>query len=255
MSGQVIGISTAIVAEGRGIGFAIPINMAKELLPQLKKGKIVRGWLGVVIQNMTPDMAQYFGMEEAKGVVVAQVIKGGPADAAGMRQGDIILTLNAQEVETSAAFSRSVAELRPGEEIKLGIIREGKERTLPVTIGKMPEEQAKEEPEAAPTEHGEGRLGFTVQNLTPQIARAIGLSPNETAVVVSEVVPGSPADDAGLEAGDVIREVNRQPVSSLEQFRNAVQKRKGQGMLFLVQRKDVSFYATLVPDQQSGGQQ
>lgn len=247
MHGQVIGINTAIVAGGQGIGFAIPINMAKELLPQLKKGKIIRGWLGVVIQNMTPQLAKFFGLKEPKGIVIAQVLTGGPADKAGVKQGDIILTMDGKDVASTSAFSRAVAEIPPGKQVELGILRQGAEKTIPVTIGTMPETGMKPATET-PTRPEEEQLGFTVQDVTPQIARALGLSPNETGVVVTQVQGGSAADDAGLEAGDLIKGANRQAITNIKDFRRVIsQRKKGEGLLLLVQRGDYSLYVVIQP--------
>jgi serine protease Do len=248
MSGKVVGINTAIVATGQGIGFAIPINIARELLPQLKKGKIVRGWLGIVIQDVTPELARSFGLKQAKGVVVSDIMKDAPAEKAGLKRGDVIVRLNDQDVEDAHMLSRRVAELTPGETAKLAIIRNGKEKAVTVTIGTMPSEAEQAE---QPTPQEEKDWGFSTQALTPGLAQALGLDPAEQGVVVSNVKPGSPADNAGLQAGDLIKEVNRREVKNMQDYNKALTKReKDAPLLLLVKRGEFSLYVSVQPTQE-----
>ncbi|GAB4338902.1 MAG: DegQ family serine endoprotease [Candidatus Abyssubacteria bacterium] len=243
MDGKVVGINTAIVARGQGIGFAIPINMATQLLPQLKKGKIVRGWLGIIIQNVTPELARSFGLKEAKGVLISDIMEDAPAQKAGLMRGDIIIRLNEKDVEDANWLSRHVAELSPGDAATLDIVRNGQEKTVKVTIGTMPSD-GEEAEEPVPQE--EENWGFSTQPLTPGLAQALGLEPGEQGIVVSNVRPGSPADDAGLQAGDLIKEVNRQEVRNMQDYRNALEKRKKDApLLLLVKRDEFSFYVSI----------
>ncbi len=243
MNGKVVGISTAVVSQGQGIGFAIPINMAKILLPQLKAGKVVRGWLGLVIQDVTPQLAAAFGLEKAEGIIIAEVLQGGPADKAGLLRGDVILMMDNEAVKSSHAFSSRVAETPPNKKAEIQILRNGERKNIMVTIGTMPsEEKAKRAaPAAAEQPHG-----FSVQNLTPQIAQALGLGPDDHGVVVTQVQPGSPAQSAGLQPGDVIEEVDRQPIESMDQYQKVLTARKKEKeMLLLIKRKGHTLYMTL----------
>jgi serine protease Do len=193
--GEVVGINTAIIATGQGIGFAIPINMVKELLPQLKeKGRVTRGWLGVMIQGVTSQLAESFGLKEEKGALVSQVIKDGPAEKAGLKQGDIILEFDGKEIKNFGDLSRIVASTPVGKTVTMKVFRNGQIISLQATVAEMeePTEVAK-----APTRKP---LGITVQNITPEIVRDLGLE-TTTGVVVTGVDPGSPGANAGMRRG------------------------------------------------------
>ena len=184
--GEVVGINTAIVAAGQGIGFAIPVNMAKEVIPQLKeKGRVIRGWLGVTVQRITSQLAKSFGLKEERGALVSQVFKGSPAEKAGIKSGDVILEFDGKKVKDFGELSRIVASTPVGKTIPIKIFREGKTLTLQATVAEL-EERA--EGTDAPVQE---TLGITVQNLTPEIARALGLE-ETTGVVVARVEKGSP---------------------------------------------------------------
>ena len=246
MQGQVIGINTAIIAQGQGIGFAIPINIAENLLPQLKTGKIVRGWLGIMIQNITPELAKSFGLKSSKGVIVADVVKGSPADKASLKRGDVILRFDGKEVENAHMLSQMAAATAPDTNVKIDILRNGEEKTISLTVGTMPEGT----PQGMPSEQQkeESVWGITVQELTPQLQQQLNLEPGTTGVVISDVQAGSPADLAGLHPGDLITEVNRQPVENLADYRQALKKVKdGENLLLLVQRGGGAFYVVLTP--------
>jgi serine protease Do len=240
MKGEVVGINTAIIASGQGIGFAIPINMAKEVAPQLQeKGHVTRGWLGVGIQEVTPALAKSFGLKEKKGALVSQVFKGSPAEKAGIEQGDIILGFDGKEIADSKDLPRIVASTPVGKSVTLQLMRNGKQVDREVKVGEMEE---KTEVAKAPSHKS---LGITVQNITPDIAKGLGLK-NETGVVVARVEPGSPAADAGIQTGDVVREVNRKPVKDVEDFSQKIEKAKDQDhVLLLVQRGQNSLFAAL----------
>jgi len=243
LKGEVVGINTAIVAEGQGIGFAIPVNMAKEIASQLQdKGHVTRGWLGVNIQEVTPELAKSFGLKESKGALVSQVVPNSPAEKAGIEQGDIILEFDGKEVSDSKELPRIVASTPVGQSVMVKISRNGKMTDRQVKLGEMEE---KAEVAKAPSTHK--RLGIMVQNLTPEIAQGLGLK-KEMGVVVTQVEPGSPASDAGIQTGDVIREVDRKPVKDVEDFVQKVEKAKDQDtVLLFVQRGQNNLFAAVTP--------
>ena len=233
LQGEVVGINTAIIASGQGIGFAIPINMAKEIAPQLqKRGHVTRGLLGVAIQDVTPELAKSLGLKESKGALVSQVVPGGPADKAGIEQGDVIVNFDGRTVDDSKDLPRIVASTPVGKTVTVKLLRDGKEVERQAKVGEMEEENTSET--AKSPIHPS--LGVTVQNLTPQIARELGLK-KSAGVVVTGVEPGSPAAEAMIQAGDVIQAVNRKPVKNVDDFVKIVEKAKGGGsLLLLVQR-------------------
>jgi len=241
--GEVVGINTAIVAAGQGIGFAIPINMAKEILPQLKeKGRVTRGWLGVTVQRITSQLAKSFGLKEESGALVSQVVKGSPAERSGIKSGDVILEFNGKKIKEFGELSRVVASTPVGTVVPLKVFREGKTITLEATIAQLEERAEMGEAPVRKT------LGFTVQNLTPEIARALGLGSDTTGVVVAQVEKGSPADAAGITRGDIIQEVDHQPIEDADDFYRAIEKGKGQeSILLLIRRGDTSLYIALAP--------
>ena len=235
--GEVVGVNTAIYSRGGGnvgIGFAIPINLVKELLPQLQSdGRVTRGWLGVAFQKMTPLLAESLSVGESRGALVAEVLPDTPAAKAGFKSGDVIVEFDGTPIKESGDLPMIVARTPVGKEVGVKVVRDGKERTLTVSIGKLQEEVA-----AAP-EQGTG-LGLTVRELTPDAAKKLSVKKAE-GVVVTEIKPGSPADTAGLRKGDVILEVNRHPVKSLSAYDRVVKDiKKGQNALFLVQRGEMT---------------
>ena len=241
--GEVVGINTAIIATGQGIGFAIPINMAKQLIPQLKeKGRVIRGWLGVGIQRVTPQLAKSFGLEEAKGALVSQVFKGDPADRAGIKQGDIIVEFAGKEIKEFGDLSRFAAATPPGTTVEIKVFREGKILTLDVTVAEM------EEKVEVATEPTKKPLGITVQNITPEIAQGLGLE-DVSGVVVTQVTPRSPAAEAGIRRGDVIQEVNRKPVADVEAFSQEIEEaKKEETILLLIRRGENNLFVTISPE-------
>ncbi len=232
MQGEVVGINTAIIASGQGIGFAIPINMAKEIAPQLqKRGHVTRGMLGVTIQDVTPELAKSLGLGATEGALVSQVLPGEPAEKAGIKQGDVIVNFDGRKVENSKDLPRIVAATPIGKEVAVTVLRDGKQIKLRAKIGELQEEKS-----AGMESPGQPALGVSVQNLTPQIARELGLK-QTAGVVVTAVEPGSPAEDAGIQTGDVIRSVNRKSVKNVDEFVRALEKaKKGASILLLVQR-------------------
>jgi serine protease Do len=244
--GQVIGINTAIFSQSGGnvgIGFAIPVNMAKEIVPQLKeKGHVTRGWLGVGIQKITPELAKSFGLKDEKGALVSQVVKGGPADKAGIETGDVIVEFDGKMVADSNDLPRMVAPLPVGKTVSVKVLRSGNVVDREVKIGQL-EEQKEEVASAAIRKP----LGMTVQNITPEIAKGLGLK-SDSGVVVASVVPGSPAAQADIRSGDVIQQVNKKPVKDVEDFKQNIETAKDQEtILLLIQRGENTFFAALTP--------
>jgi serine protease Do len=241
--GEVVGINTAIVASGQGIGFAIPANMAKEVIPHLKeKGKVTRGWIGVGIQEMSPELIKSFNLQEKKGALVSQVFKDSPAEKAGIERGDVILEFDKKEIAESRDLPRIVAAIPVGKTVTVKIWRNGKMMTKDVKVGEMEEKVAV----TAKTQTGK-RLGIAIQNITPDIAQALSLKDSNGALV-AQVEPGSPAENAGLQRGDIIREVNRKPIKDTNDFMQKIEEAKSTGtILLLIQRDKNSLYLTVVP--------
>jgi serine protease Do len=261
LRGEVVGINTAIVAPqiGSGIGFAVPINIAKQLIPQLLTGKVARGYVGVSVSELTPDLAQAFGVPpDTKGAVVQNVVQGGPASKAGVQAGDIVVAVNGKEVVSSAALTRAVSAVTPGQRATITVLRNGKKQDLNVTVAKRPDEEALArgeltvEPEETPAQ-GEAKrsssekLGMRVTALTPELARELGVE-GDQGVVVAAVTPDGPAAKAGLRRGDVILELNRKPVARVEDMVDEVKKMKAGDMALLRVRRGsgAAFYAVKV---------
>jgi serine protease Do len=240
LKGEVIGINTAIIATGQGIGFAIPINLARGVIEQLKAGgEVTRGWLGVAIQDLNQEMADYYGIESKKGVFVADVFKGDPADAAGIKPRDIIVEVNGQKVETTRQLTRQVAGIPVGQSIKVKVLRDGQPRTVSVKIGKRDDTRVAARSEAP--EKREDQIGLRVTGLTPEIAQRFNIK--ETAgVVVIEVQEGSKADEAGVRAGDIIKEINHHSVESVRDYNEALKKAaKDTDVNLFIWRKNAGF--------------
>ncbi|OHE26989.1 MAG: hypothetical protein A3J94_10740 [Syntrophus sp. RIFOXYC2_FULL_54_9] len=218
--------------------------MAKEIAPQLQKlGHVTRGLLGVSIQDVTPELAKSLGLKESKGALVAQVVPGGPADKAGFEQGDVIVNFDGRTVGESKDLPRIVASTPVGKTVTVKLLRDGKEVERQAKVGEMEEEKAS----GAAKSPIHPSLGVTVQNLTPQIARELGLK-KSAGVVVTAIEPDSPAAEAMIQIGDVIRAVNRKPVKDVDDFVKIVEKAKGSGsLLLLVQRGANSRFAAVTP--------
>jgi serine protease Do len=243
--GKVIGINTAIVAPSGGsvgIGFAIPSNMAKVVYQQLKeKGSVTRGYIGIVIQRLTSDLAKHFNISDERGILVSEVTKDSPGEKAGLKQGDVITKLNGRPVENIAMFRNSVAMTAPGTKIELTLIRDGKEEKLPVTIGKLPSEAKLKAAVAKPGMN----IGLTVQNLTEELAAQLGYK-GEKGIVITSVEPGSPGEEAGLKAGMLIEQVNQKPVTNVDEFQAEMQKEtKAGSILLLVRDKSYTEYVVI----------
>jgi serine protease Do len=234
MKGEVVGINTAIIATGQGIGFAIPINVAKELLVSLRdKGRVVRGWLGVQVQSVTPELAKSFGLERERGALVADVMADTPAEKAGFERGDIIVEFNGRKIDEMNDLPRVVASTPPNTEVPVKLLRKGQEKVIQVKVAEL---QDKEERVASGGGTLEENLGMTVQELTPEIAKSLRVSESK-GLIVTNVDEGSPADDAGLRRGDVIVEVNQKKVESLRDYRAALGRVGGADSLLLLVRR------------------
>jgi serine protease Do len=242
LKGEVVGINTAIVQGGQGIGFATPIQLAKSVLDQLKdKGKVTRGWLGVYIQRLTPEAAENLGLSARHGALVSDVTSGGPAEKAGIRSGDVIVAFNGKEIRDEHELPQAVASTKPGKTVDVRLLREGKEMTIAVTIAEMEGEPGK----PAGAQDLSKNLGLTVQDITPEIAQRFGIE-NTKGVVVTDVADGSPAEDAGFNEGDIIRQINRRPVSGVAEFTKMAAKFKAdKTTLFLVERGDARILLTV----------
>jgi len=243
MNGEVIGINTAIVPNGQGIGFAIPINTAKPLIPQLvKSGKVTRGYIGVNIQSISADIAGAMKLDTDKGALVADVIPGGPADEAGIKRGDVIIGFNGKTVKNSHDLPTMVAATAVGDKAAVTVLRNGKKADIKVKVAELPSDGSSVESSAEPTQ---GKWGLQLQDLTPDLARQLGLE-TDHGVLIAGVQPGSPAEDATIRQGDVILEVNRQPVKTVQEVKKEIDKAEGKSsLLLLVQRGQTRRFVAL----------
>ncbi len=266
LKGEVVGINTAIVSPqiGQGIGFAVPVNLAKQILAQLlAKGKVTRGYLGVSVSELSPDLAEGFGLNpETRGAVVQQVVPNAPAAKAGLKAGDIVVALNGRPVESSGQLTRGVAVIPPGGKASLTVLRAGAKKDFSVTVSTRPESDEalargefggeEEGDEAgAPAAKNQAKLGLKVTALTPEIAKQLGAS-GDTGVVVSDVVSDGPADRAGIQRGDLILEVKGQVVAAPDQLAKILSGLKpGQTVALRVRRGQNAFY---IPMKLGGGE-
>jgi serine protease Do len=260
--GQVVGINTAILSgnsgpggEGGsvGIGFAIPSDMAKHVMEDLiKTGKVTRGYLGVRPRNLDQELAKQFKVPDTAGALVQDVIAGGAADKAGIKNGDVIRKINGQQVDDADQFTALVTNLNPGAEATLEILRDGQPLTIKVTLGERPTNLSAQ---GGPGAVQEGSLrGITVQNLTPSIREQLDLPPQVTGVVIGNLDPNSPAARTGLQQGDVIESINRQPVRSVADFNRLAAQAKSQTLLRII-RQGTGYYVVISPDEGGGDDQ
>ena len=241
LKGEVIGINTAIVAQGQGIGFAIPINTAKSIINDLKiKGSVTRGWLGISVQDVTEDIAATMKLKDRKGALVGQVYEGDPADKAGIKPGDIIIEIGGKVVQNTHELLQIVAGLTVGETVKVKARRNGEEKTFKITV----DERKDEKMMAGKGKTGES-YGMTVQEVTPDMAKHFAL-PEKSGVVITQIQEGSPADDAGLKVQDVLLEINRIKIVSMKIFLQEISRdHHGEAILLLVKRGVATFFVTL----------
>jgi len=238
--GEVVGVNTAIFSRSGGnigIGFAIPINLVKELVPPLKStGRVTRGWLGVTIQRVTPSLAESLGLSTARGALVADVLDNSPAEAGAIRRGDVIVEFDGQVVPRSDELPMLVARTAVGETVPIKVYRNGAQQTLSVHIGELKEETV------VTSMNGNPELGLAVQPVTPQMAESLAMARAE-GVIVAAVEPGSPADQAGLRRGDVVLEVNKVRIADMADYRRSLARiKKDETALFLVQRGGTTLF-------------
>ena len=251
LDGRVVGINTAIASPtggNIGIGFAIPINMAKKVMDALiSEGEVVRGYIGLWLQDITDDLVEALNLDNKKGALVADVVEGGPADKAGIKRGDVIVEFDGQKIEDGTKLKNMVAQTQPGTEVEALVDRGGKETEVMIELTeKEPEETGRPAQKKRPGEEGASqKLGLEVQTLTSDIAQQLGYE-GERGVVITQVFAGSPASEAGLRRGDLIQEVNRQTVRNQEEFERAIRAlRSGDVLALLVRRGQNTFYVTL----------
>lgn len=237
MRGEVIGINTAIVRGGSGIGFAIPATMAKQIAGQLlENGKVTRGWLGVALQPLTSDLAASFGAEGKKGALISDVTADSPAARAGLKSGDVLLEVDGHKVENPSDVARAVALVAPGRTATLSVWRDKARTSVDIVLGETPDERRA------------SRLGFDVRPVTAELARQLNRRSTE-GVFVTSVEDGAAAAEAGIQRGDVIVEVNRRPVKTLADFESATRDiKKGERLTVRLERGDASLYVAVVPD-------
>jgi serine protease Do len=244
LKGEVVGINTAILARGQGIGFATPSNMAKSVIPQLQlKGKVTRGMIGVQVQNVTPELAKSFGMAEPRGALVAEVHPGTPAEKAGLQREDIIIEYNGHPIREMNELPLMVSVTKPGTNVTLKVLRQGKEKTFHMTITELAEDKLAK----GPGEEGEesGQLGLAVKELDQNLAQRLRLKETK-GLVVLQVEAGSPAADAGFRPGDLIEEINGEIVAGMKDYQRVMsQLKKGEVARFYVKRQGRKQYLTV----------
>ncbi|HEY6121686.1 MAG TPA: DegQ family serine endoprotease [Pyrinomonadaceae bacterium] len=250
--GELIGINSQILSPSGGsigIGFAIPSNMARAVMDQLlKTGKVRRGMIGVTIQSVNADLAQSMNLATARGAIVTSVQSGGPGERAGIKRGDVITAVNGQAIIDSNNLRNMVASSAPGSEVTLTVLRDGRELTIKVSLGELPVKTRQEDQQGSNEQpQGVDKFGLSLQPLTPEVAARLGLGANEQGLVVTALDPNGVAADAGINQGDVIQEVNRQPVRNLGDFNVAIARSGSRPALVLVNRRGSVVYLTLRP--------
>ena len=261
MNGDLIGINTAIFSRtggSEGVGFAIPSSIALDIVDSLQRtGKVVRGWMGVAIQEITPALAKSFKLpEDRKGVLISDVNENGPSHAAGVKRGDVVVAFNGKEILSVSQLRNLVARTIVGKEAQVKVLRDGKEQLIAVTVAERPSDEllAKKEP-APPKEQGETikppdnvLASLRVQPLDNAVMSQLNIPAKTTGVVIASVEPGGQAEAAGLQRGDVIQEVNREPVKTMDDYQKAVSKIKKEDLaVLLVNRQGNSLFVAVNP--------
>jgi serine protease Do len=240
--GELIGINSALFSTSgshMGIGFAVPINMARTVLEQIvTHGRVSRGWLGIVVQDLTPALAHGLGKPEMRGLLVSDVAPGSPGAQAGLQRDDIVTRYRDVRVDGAGQFRNLVLQSTPGSRVWLTVYRNGRDQEFEVSVGERPESTAQEEQVGKEIE----QLGMELTDLDLALTKRLGLPPAAQGIVVIEVLPGSPAEAAGLQSGDVIQEVNRQPVTSAKDLARKVEQMAGQSLVLFVNRAGTTVY-------------
>lgn len=241
LEGKVVGINTAIIPYAQGIGFAVPVDMAKQVLDDLVKyGTVKRGWLGVYIQPLTQEFAEAYGVEGDGGAVVSDVVDDSPAAKAGLRRGDVIVAVDGEEIGDHTDLSLRIRSHLEGDKVRLTVIREGSEREVNVTLGSVPGQSQEQKRSLKETEE---RLGLRVEPVTSELKSELK-APSAKGMAIAEILPGSPADRIGLKRGDIIFEVNGRQVDDLESWQNVMGSVKNSAVL-LVWRDGRTFFVSM----------
>ncbi len=247
INGEVIGINTMIIGMGTGIGFAIPINTAKNIIDDLiKHGKVTRPWVGIGIQDLTPELKKHFKVSEKEGVIINQIYENSPAEKAGLKIGDIIQEIDGKKVSDAQSVVKEILKKRVGQKIKLGVVREGKFTEIDVVTKELPSKLAglKEETEDS-EEEKKPFLGLEVEELTPEFTRRYGMEYEEGVIIVG-VESGSPVEEVGLRKGDIIKEINHRRIKNLEDYNRAISRSDiKEGVLLLVKRENQTFFVNI----------
>ncbi len=253
IKGELVGINTAIFSRSggyQGIGFAVPSNMARTIIEQLReKGRVVRGWIGVTIQDLTPELARNFGLDSPSGALVSDVFRGSPAEKAGIRRGDIIVEFSGEKIPTVSTLRNMVAQSRVGHEVVVKLIRNRKKMNFKIKIAELPDEFTEIASLKKGVPEDENPLsGLTVAELTNSIARQLGINPAEGGVVVVSVEEGSPPERAGIKKGDLIQEVDRRRVQTYEDWKDITSALRGaESVVVFLNREGRRFYVAVKP--------
>ncbi len=242
IDGEVVGINAMIIQPGQGIGFAIPINLARTIMLELiKTGKVIRPWVGIGLQDITSDLMKFFNLKEKEGALISQVYAGSPAEKAGLKVGDVVAEVDGAKIKNSQDVVREVLKKKVGQKVNFVVLREGKRIEISVTTAQMPEKMG----QRGPAKPAREWFGLRVSNVTPEIAKQLSLAKTEGVVIVG-VQPNSTAQAAGLKSGDIILEVNHQKIFNENDYRTAMEKAKPeQGVLLLIDREGSAFFVTL----------
>jgi serine protease Do len=245
INGEVVGINSMIIQPGQGIGFAIPINLARTIMLELiKTGKVIRPWVGIGLQDITADLMKFFKLKEKEGALISQVYEGSPAEKAGLKVGDVVTEIDGVKIKNSQDLVREVLKKKVGQKVNFVVLREGKRLEISVNTAQMPEKIG----ERGPAKLAREWFGLRVSNVTPDVAKQLGLTKTEGVVIVG-VQPNSTAQAAGLKPGDIILEVNHQKIADEKDYRAAMEKVKPeQGVLFLIERGGSTFFVTLTEE-------
>ncbi len=241
LAGEVVGINTAIIANGQGIGFAIPVNLAKGIIKQLKSdGEVTRGWLGIGIQELTPELSEYYKLKDRKGVLVSHVYKGDPADKSGIKPEDIIISVNGENISTVRELSTIIANTPVGKRIPISLFKDGKEKTVYAELTRRRDLNTRAQNKL----YSSNTLGLRLDDITPEMANKLGYGEDEKGVIVTHVKPGSKGEVAGIQTGDILKEINHKKINSLSDYKEQIVNIKlGEPVELLIKRGNKGFLA------------